>query len=54
MASTKEVLDRHLKCFAEGDLEGILFDYALGAVLFTPDGALKGAEAIRPLFQAIN
>jgi hypothetical protein len=51
MASTKEVLDHHLKCFAEGDLEGILF--APGAVLFTPDGPLKGAEAIRPLFQAM-
>ena len=53
MASTKEVLDHHIKCFAEGDLEGILFDYAPGAVLFTPDGLLKGAEAIRSLFQAM-
>ena len=53
MASTKEVLDHHLKCFVEGDLEGILFDYAPGAVLFTPDGPLKGAQAIRPLFQAM-
>jgi hypothetical protein len=53
MASTKEVLDHHLKCFADGDLEGILFDYAPDAVLFTPDGPLKGAEAIRPLFQAM-
>jgi ketosteroid isomerase-like protein len=53
MASTKEVLDHHLKCFAEGDLEGILFDYAADAVLFTPDGPLKGAEANRSLFQAM-
>jgi ketosteroid isomerase-like protein len=53
MASTKDVLDHHLKCFAEGDLTGILYDYAPGAVLFTPDGPLKGADAIRPLFQAI-
>ncbi len=53
MASTKEVLEHHLKCFAEGDLEGILRDYAPGAVLFTPDGPLKGAEAIRSLFQAM-
>ncbi len=53
MASTKEVQDHHLKCFAAGDLEGILFDYAPGAVLFTPDRPLKGAEAIRPLFQAM-
>jgi len=35
MASTKDVLDHHLKCFGEGDLKGILSDYAPGAVLFT-------------------
>ena len=53
MASTKDVLDHHLKCFGEGDLEGILSDYAQGAVVFTPDGPLRGADAIRPLFQAM-
>jgi ketosteroid isomerase-like protein len=53
MASTKDVLDHHLKCFDDGDLEGILSDYAPGAVLFTQDGPLKGADAIRPLFQAM-
>jgi ketosteroid isomerase-like protein len=53
MASTKDVLDHHLKCFDEGDLEGILSDYAPGAVLFTADGPLKGTDAIRPLFQAL-
>jgi ketosteroid isomerase-like protein len=53
MASTKDVLDHHLKCFGEGDLKGILSDYAPGAVLFTSDGPLRGAETIRPLFQAM-
>ena len=53
MASTKDVLDHHLKCFGGGDLKGILADYAPGAVLFTPDGPLKGIDAIKPLFQAI-
>jgi ketosteroid isomerase-like protein len=53
MASTKDVLDHHLKCFDERDLKGILSDYAPGAVLFTPDGSLRGAEAIGPLFQAM-
>jgi ketosteroid isomerase-like protein len=51
MASTKDVLDQHLKCFGAGDLKGILADYAPGAVLFTPDGPLKGVDAIRPLFE---
>ena len=53
MASTKDVLDNHLKCFGEGDLAGILSDYAPGAVLFTSDGPLRGADAIRPLFEAM-
>ena len=53
MVSVKEVIDHHLKCFNEGDVEGILSDYAPGAVLFTPDGLLKGADAMRPLFQAL-
>lgn len=53
MASTKDVLDHHTKCFGEGDLEGILSDYAPDAVLFTPDGPLRGPDEIRPLFQAM-
>ena len=53
MASTKEIIDNHLKYFGEGDLKGILSDYAPGAILFTPDGPLRGADAMRPLFQAI-
>ena len=54
MASAKDAVDHHLKCFGERDLKGILFDYAPGAVLFTPDGPLRGADAIRPLFQAMT
>src|SRR5438132_14430833 len=53
MASTRDVLDHDVKCFGEGDLEGILSDYTPGAVLFTPDGPLKGADAIRPFFQTM-
>jgi ketosteroid isomerase-like protein len=53
MASTKDVLENHLKCFGEGDLKGILSDYAPGAVMFTSDGPLRGVDAIRPLFQAL-
>jgi ketosteroid isomerase-like protein len=53
MASTKGVIEHHLKCFDEGDLKGVLSDYAPDAVLFTPDGALRGVDAIRPLFQTL-
>ena len=51
--STKDVFDHHLKCFGEGDLEGILSDYSPGAILFTPDGTLKGTDAIRPFFEGL-
>jgi ketosteroid isomerase-like protein len=53
MASTKDVLEHHIKCFGESDLRGILSDYTPDAVLFTPDGPLKGADAIRPFFAAM-
>jgi ketosteroid isomerase-like protein len=53
MGSTKNVVDHHLKSFGEGDLKGILSDYAPGAVLFTPEGPLRGIDAIRSLFQAM-
>jgi ketosteroid isomerase-like protein len=53
MLSTTDVLDHHIKCFGEGDLEGILSDYAPGAVLFTPNGPLRGIDEIRSFFQAM-
>ena len=53
MASTKDVVGRHLEFFGKGDLKSILSDYAPGAVLFTPDGPLHGTDAIRPFFQAM-
>ena len=53
MSATRNVLDNHLTCFGEGDIEGILSDYAAGAVLFTPNGPLRGVDAIRPLFEQL-
>jgi ketosteroid isomerase-like protein len=53
MVSTKEALHHHLKCFGEGDLNAILSGYAPGAILFTPDGPLRGADAMRPFFQGM-
>ena len=54
MASTKNVVDRNLAFFGKGDLRGVLSHYGPGAVLFTPDGPLKGTDAIRPFFQALD
>ncbi len=51
--TTKEVFDHHIKSFGEGDLNGILADYSPSAIMFTPDGPLKGIDAIRPFFEAL-
>jgi ketosteroid isomerase-like protein len=53
MATTTEVVQHHLQSFGANDLDGILSDYALDAVLFTPDGTLRGIDAIRALFVAM-
>jgi ketosteroid isomerase-like protein len=52
-ATTEEVLRRHVRCFSEGDLEGVVSDYSADAVLFTPDGPLKGLGPIREFFRAL-
>lgn len=50
MRTTSQVIDNHLKSFKERDLDGILADYAPGAVLFTPEATLRGHGPIRGLF----
>lgn len=51
MRSTAEVLDHHLKCFADRDLDGVWADYSADAVFFGPEGALWGPNAIKPVFE---
>ena len=51
MPTTNDVVDRHMKCFAERDLDGVLADYSPDAVLFIPGGPLRGLAEIRPFFQ---
>jgi len=53
LVSTKDVIDHHLKCFGERDIQGVLSDYAPDAVMFTANGALRGVDAIRQLLQAM-
>ena len=36
MPTTSEVVDQHMKAFAERDLDGVLADYSPDAVLFIP------------------
>ena len=52
-STTEEVLRRHVKCFFEGDLDAIVSDYSADAVLFTPNGPLKGHGAIREFFRTL-
>jgi ketosteroid isomerase-like protein len=53
MRSTAEVLDHHLKCFAARDMEGVMADYSADAVFFGPEGALRGPNVIKPVFEKI-
>jgi ketosteroid isomerase-like protein len=49
-AATQDVLTHHLTCFGKGDLAGTMADYTAESSLFTPDGLLRGSEAIRKFF----
>jgi ketosteroid isomerase-like protein len=51
MATANDVVNQHMKSFAERNLDGVLADYAPNAVLFTPGGPLRGTTAIKPFFQ---
>ncbi|HWO31494.1 MAG TPA: nuclear transport factor 2 family protein [Candidatus Acidoferrum sp.] len=51
MKSTAEVLDRHLKCFGNRDINGVMADYSADAVFLGPEGALRGPDAIKPVFE---
>ena len=57
--STKEVIERHLKCFGDGDLAGLLADYVPDTVVFRPNGfggpggVAKGPTALRAVFSIV-
>lgn len=53
MKLTSEVLARHLNCFAARDLDGLMADYAAEALFFSPEGTLRGPEAIRGIFEKL-
>jgi len=47
-ATTQDVLTHHLNSF--GDIAGTMADYTAESRFFTPDGLLRGSEAIRRFF----
>jgi uncharacterized protein (TIGR02246 family) len=50
---TRQVFEHHLSALGAGDLDGILSDYADDSILISPDGALKGRQAIRGFFEGV-
>ena len=49
---TQAVLEHHLAAFAAGDADMALEDYTDESVLFTPDGVVRGREALHDVFAA--
>ena len=49
-AATQDVLAHHLGCFGKLDLAGTMADYTDASRFFTPDGLLRGSQAIRRFF----
>ena len=52
-SATQSVLAHHLDCFGKGDLTGTMTDYTDESKFFTPDGLLRGPEAIRRFFAGL-
>jgi len=46
--TTQDVLTHHLNCI--GDIAGTMADYTDESRFFTPDGLVRGSEAVRKLF----
>jgi ketosteroid isomerase-like protein len=51
MSTTNEILDRHVATFGKQDMAGVLADYAADAVMFTPNGPVRGHGALRKVFE---
>ena len=50
MRTTAEVLDHHLKCFAQRDLAGTMVDYAPDALFFRYDLVLRVGAFFEKIF----
>jgi len=51
--TTEDVLRRHVRCFFEGDLEGLVSDYSADAVLVAPTAPLRRHGPIREFLRAL-
>ena len=53
LTKTEEILDHHLFAFVENDIDELMKDYTEESELLTPQGAMKGVNAIRSFFQEV-
>jgi hypothetical protein len=51
--TTRDVYDRHTRHELDGDLDGILSDYAPDAIVATPDGLDSGHDYIRESYERV-
>ena len=51
--NTKEILHHHVSAFLEADVEEVLKDFSEESELLTPQGPVKGLNAIRSFFEEI-
>jgi SnoaL-like protein len=51
MNSTKDVIENHIRRFREGNIDGVLDDFSLNAILLTSTGPLRGRSEIQGLLQ---
>ncbi|MBT3943746.1 MAG: nuclear transport factor 2 family protein [Chloroflexi bacterium] len=51
--STESVLGHHLGAIMAGDVDAILEDFTEDSVLFTPDGPVRGLDALREMFTGL-
>lgn len=52
-SATRDVLTRHQQAFGSSDIEAMLAGYAPDAVMFTPNGPVRGVDALRPVFEGL-
>ena len=51
--STQSVLEHHLQAFGDGDVEAAVADYAEDSVFISPRGVVRGASAMRAVFEEL-
>jgi ketosteroid isomerase-like protein len=51
--ATREALTRHQQAFGSSDIEAMLGGYSADAVMFTPNGLVRGVDALRPVFEGL-